>query len=74
MVSHDDKSLLEQLRIGMKGGTLVSAPTISTKVPPHIAEWTFPLFGPYEKTFVVSNMATHPAASKDFEPVLQLAV
>lgn len=75
--SHPDVTLLEQLRIAPIDGTMDGRPDIRSPVSgrgPHVARWVAPLFTPYTKYLVVTNVAAHPAGTRAFDPELQLSI
>jgi hypothetical protein len=64
---HDDKSLLQQLQIGLPDGSDVRIPVIKSfneDQPPHIAIWSFPTFFGNTGTYIISNVARNPASTK----------
>lgn len=66
-VEHDDKSLLQQLQIGLPDGTDVRPPIILSyqdDQPPYIAIWTFPNFFTNDGTYIISNVAKTPARTR----------
>lgn len=72
-----DAVLLKQLTIGMLDGTIVLKPVVRQHAGNkqlNIASWVFPVFGPYAKTFVISNMAKNPASTMKYSPELQLSL
>jgi len=66
-VEHDDKAILEQLKIGLPDGTDVRPPIILSyeeDKPPFIAIWTFPNFFANDGTYIISNVAKTPAQTR----------
>lgn len=66
-IMHTDKSILEQLQIGLPDGTDVRPPFILSyqkDQPPHIAIWTFPNLFTNDGTYIISNVAETPAQTK----------
>jgi len=66
-VEHNDRAILEQLKIGLPDGTDVRPPIILSygeDQPPFIAIWTFPHFFANDGAYIISNVAETPAQTR----------
>jgi len=74
-VKHDDKSVLEQLKISLPDGSDVRAPLIWSSrddKPPHLATWHFPVLNNIG-TYIISNVGEQPALTKTAKLELRIS-
>ena len=76
-VMHEDKSILEQLRISLPDGSDVRTPVIlsqDNEQPPHFALWTFPHYFANDGTYIISNVAETPAQTRTAKLTFNLSM